>query len=39
MNRLGHTTHRAALRYQHATRTRDRAIPEALDELLAPRST
>ena len=39
MYRLGHATHQAALRYQHATRHRDRAIAEALDELLAPRST
>ena len=38
MYRLGHGTHQAALRYQHATRHRDRAIADALDELIAPRS-
>jgi integrase len=36
MYRLGHATHQAALRYQHATRQRDRAIADALD-LLIPR--
>jgi integrase len=34
MYRLGHATHQAALRYQHATRQRDRTIAESLDELL-----
>lgn len=34
MYRLGHATHQAALRYQHATRQRDRAIADALDQLL-----
>lgn len=36
MYRLGHATHQAALRYQHATRQRDRAIAEALDGLISP---
>ena len=39
MYRLGHATHQAALRYQHATRQRDRAIADALDHLIDPRST
>ena len=34
MYRLGHATHQAALRYQHATRQRDRAIADALDQML-----
>ena len=34
MYRLGHATHQAALRYQHATRHRDRAIADALDRLI-----
>lgn len=34
MYRLGHATHQAALRYQHATRERDRAIADALDDLI-----
>lgn len=34
MHRLGHAGHRAALRYQHATGERDRAIADALDELI-----
>ena len=34
MYRLGHSTHQAALRYQHATRSRDRAIADAMDRLL-----
>jgi integrase len=34
MRRLGHASQRAALRYQHATEERDRAIADALDELI-----
>ncbi len=34
MYRLGHNTHQAALRYQHATKQRDRAIAEAIDALI-----
>jgi len=34
MYRLGHSTHQAALRYQHATRVRDVAISRALDGLI-----
>ena len=34
MHRLGHASQRAALRYQHATEERDRAIADALDELI-----
>lgn len=37
MYRLGHASHQAALRYQHATRPRDRAIAEALGDLLQPK--
>lgn len=33
MERLGHTTMETALRYQHATRERERALADALDEL------
>jgi hypothetical protein len=33
MARLGHSSTRAALIYQHATRDRDRAIADALGEL------
>ena len=35
MHRMGHGSSAAALRYQHATRDRDRDIAEALGELLA----
>ena len=35
MYRLGHSSHKAALRYQHATRQRDRAIANALDGLIS----
>lgn len=35
MYRLGHASHQAALRYQHATQDRDRAIADALDCLIA----
>jgi len=34
MYRLGHATNQAALRYQHATRQRDKAIAEAIDSLI-----
>lgn len=34
MHRLGHTSPRAALRYQHATAARDAAIADAIDEQL-----
>lgn len=34
MNRIGHSSTRAAMIYQHATRDRDRAIAEALDALI-----
>lgn len=36
MYRLGHNTHQAALRYQHATRERDRSIADAIDRILLP---
>lgn len=38
MYRLGHASHQAALRYQHATRQRDRAIADAIDALVEPSS-
>jgi integrase len=34
MNRIGHSSTRAAMIYQHATRDRDRVIAEALDALI-----
>jgi hypothetical protein len=34
MDRLGHSTPEIALRYQHATRERDRAIADKLGALL-----
>ena len=34
MSRIGHSSTRAAMIYQHATRERDRAIAEALDALI-----
>jgi hypothetical protein len=34
MARIGHSSTRAALIYQHATRDRDRAIADALDVLI-----
>lgn len=34
MARLGHASPRAALRYQHATRERDRAIADAMDRMI-----
>ncbi|MCZ7535714.1 MAG: site-specific integrase [Acidimicrobiia bacterium] len=36
MYRLGHASQQAALRYQHATGERDRAIADALDSLIDP---
>jgi hypothetical protein len=36
MVRLGHATSDAALRYQHATKERDRVIAEALAEMALP---
>ena len=35
MVRLGHSSPRAALIYQHATEERDRAVAEQLDTLIA----
>ena len=35
MARVGHSSSRAALVYQHATAERDRAIADALDHLIA----
>ena len=35
MHRMGHASSAAALRYQHATRDRDRAIAQALGDLIA----
>ena len=35
MARIGHSSTRAAMIYQHATRDRDRAIAAALDQLTA----
>jgi hypothetical protein len=34
MARIGHSSTRAAMIYQHATRERDQAIAAALDELI-----
>jgi len=39
MNRLGHASPAAALRYQHATVERDRAIAELLGQLREPAAT
>ena len=36
MHRAGHASATAALRYQHATRDRDRVLAEALAHLAAP---
>jgi hypothetical protein len=36
MVRLGHATSDAALRYQHATKERDRVIAEALADMALP---
>ena len=38
MNRLGHSTVGAAMRYQHAASDRDQAIAEALSRMAAPTS-
>lgn len=35
MARIGHSSTRAAMIYQHATRERDQAIAAALDQLIA----
>ncbi len=37
MARLGHASPAAALRYQHATRERDRTIADRMDTMIAPR--
>jgi hypothetical protein len=37
MARLGHSSPRAAMIYQHATRDRDQAIAKALGQLAPPR--
>lgn len=34
MHRLGHASQQAALRYQHATTDRDRAIADALESII-----
>jgi integrase len=34
MERLGHTTLETAMRYQHATRERNRVLADALDDLI-----
>jgi hypothetical protein len=34
MRRLGHATQAAALRYQHATDERDRALADGIDRLI-----
>jgi integrase len=39
MKRMGHSTPDAAIRYQHATNARDRAIAEALDRLAGDEDT
>lgn len=36
MARLGHASPAAALRYQHATQERDRAIADRIDEMITP---
>jgi hypothetical protein len=36
MHRLGHRTHTAALRYQHATSERHREVADRLGALLRP---
>jgi hypothetical protein len=36
MNRLGHSTVRAAMTYQHAAADRDRVIAEALSAMAVP---
>ena len=39
MNRLGHSTHQVALRYQHATLEREREIADRLGSLLRPETS
>ena len=39
MHRLGHRTHTAALRYQHATDERNREVADRLGALLTAGST
>lgn len=39
MYRLGHASHQAALRYQHATGQRDRSIADALNLLIGDQVT
>jgi hypothetical protein len=36
MLRIGHSSPRAAMIYQHATSDRDRAIADAMSQLVAP---
>jgi integrase len=36
MRRAGHASTEAALRYQHATRDRDRVLAKALEDLMEP---
>jgi integrase len=36
MHRAGHASANAALRYQHATKDRDRVLADALEELVRP---
>jgi hypothetical protein len=38
MHRIGHSSFRAALIYQHATADRDHAIAEAMSQLVTPSS-
>jgi len=39
MQRMGHASPAAALRYQHAREDRQRDIADAMDRLLAPADT
>jgi hypothetical protein len=39
MHRAGHASADAALRYQHATRDRDRILAEALEKIVNPSSS
>ncbi len=39
LHRLGHSSAQAALRYQHASPERDRAIAEAISRLIEPANT
>lgn len=38
MARMGHSSPAAALRYQHATRERDRAIADRMNDLIGSRA-